>query len=300
MTTGSGTGHQPTLPLAPGHPLQPVQPPHTAAPVAQPPMQQAPAAAAAMQPVIPVMMAPGSPAKTIPGRSAIPADTTLLEGETALEGLRPTWRAFVGAWLTGAGLACAAMVVFVLAIGRGGDAIGFAVFGLLMLAMAGLVTVMPIIRLAGSHYLLTDRRIIQRFDLWVHNESTVWYERVQNVKVSQGIIERLFDAGSVYIETAAGGSSPEENLRWVHHPRELRSRLVHLIEAARGSGDRSLGDRPNGGGPAAPTGPDQTTLLTAMVDELRAIRQLVEQPASPEPSPGAPPPSPPASPPEAA
>lgn len=225
------------------------------------------------------------------GLAGAPADLSLLEGERALEMVRPSWRAFVGSWVTAALLALAALVVIGLALALGGDAVFLAVFGLLMLLLAAVAVIVPIIQLVASRYILTDRRIIQRFDLWVHNESTVWYERVQNVKVRQGIVERLFDAGSVYVETAAGGSAPEENLRWVHQPRELRSRLMQLIEGRRG-GDPTLGDPAGGGNGGSGDGGAELELLGQMVGELRALRAELEADrngasAAAQPPPGA-------------
>ena len=60
-----------------------------------------------------------------------------------------------------------------------------------------------------------------RFDFIVHRESTIYFERIQNVKVHQNFIDNIVNTGSVFVETAAGSMMPEENLRWISNPKVM-------------------------------------------------------------------------------
>ena len=63
-------------------------------------------------------------------------------------------------------------------------------YGMGILASFALV-ISPYIQMAGNMYIITNRRIIGRFDFIVHRESTIYFERIQNVKVNQYLIDTI-------------------------------------------------------------------------------------------------------------
>jgi len=87
------------------------------------------------------------------------------------------------------------------------------------------------------------------------------YERVQNVDISQNVLQRALGVAELRIETA-GGSSSEAALRYVS--REEAARLQELL------GDRQRRERAGGESSAAPD-PAAETLFTLSIRELAVL-----------------------------
>ena len=133
------------------------------------------------------------------------------------------------------------------------------------------------VQMAGNLYIITNRRIIGRFDFIVHRESTIYFERIQNVKVHQNFIDNIVNTGSVFVETAAGSMMPEENLRWISNPREIRQTIMDLIEVHK-KGSDGLANPVN---IPTPVGTDKTDsadvseLLGEILSEIKSIREEI-------------------------
>lgn len=55
-------------------------------------------------------------------------------------------------------------------------------------------------------YVMTSRSLRIRRGIWVIHETTITFENVQDLKIHQGPIERLFGISNVLVETAGGGA----------------------------------------------------------------------------------------------
>ena len=55
-------------------------------------------------------------------------------------------------------------------------------------------------------YVLTDRSLRIRRGIWVIQETTITFENIQNVKVSQGPVQRLYGISDIVVETAGAAS----------------------------------------------------------------------------------------------
>lgn len=99
-------------------------------------------------------------------------------------------------------------------------------------------------------YVMNDRSIRIRRGLWLIRESTITFENVQNVKVSQGPIQRMFGISNVLIETAGGGgtASPHGDgnmnahhglIEGVDDPHRIREMILARLRKSKSSG---LGD----------------------------------------------------------
>jgi membrane protein YdbS with pleckstrin-like domain len=55
-------------------------------------------------------------------------------------------------------------------------------------------------------YVLTDRSLRIRRGIWTIHETTISFENVQNVAVSQGPVQRYFGIADVIVQTAGGGA----------------------------------------------------------------------------------------------
>lgn len=61
------------------------------------------------------------------------------------------------------------------------------------------------LRYDTTWYVMTDRSLRIRRGIWIIHETTITFENVQNVSVSQGPLQRYFGIADVVVETAGGG-----------------------------------------------------------------------------------------------
>ncbi|MDZ7630262.1 MAG: PH domain-containing protein [Gemmatimonadaceae bacterium] len=94
-------------------------------------------------------------------------------------------------------------------------------------------------------YVMTERSLMIREGVWNTKEITLTYANVQNVRVTQGPLERLFGISTVAIDTAGGGTgeagstSHRAQLRGLARPHEVRDLI---LAALRRLGTTGLGD----------------------------------------------------------
>lgn len=86
--------------------------------------------------------------------------------------------------------------------------------GLILAPVAVLFLVVPVVlgylsihlRYDTTWYVMTDRSLRIRRGIWIIHETTITFENVQNVAVTQGPLQRLFGISNVLVQTAGGGS----------------------------------------------------------------------------------------------
>jgi len=61
------------------------------------------------------------------------------------------------------------------------------------------------LRYDSTWYVMTSRSLRIRRGIWTIHETTITFENVQNVTVTQGPVERWFGIGNVRVDTAGGG-----------------------------------------------------------------------------------------------
>lgn len=94
-------------------------------------------------------------------------------------------------------------------------------------------------------YVLTDRSLMIREGVWNTKEITLTFANAQNVRVTQGPLERYFGFSTVEIETAGGGSGEDggsrhcARLRGLAKPQEVRALILDRLKGLRTAG---LGD----------------------------------------------------------
>lgn len=121
-------------------------------------------------------------------------------------------------------------------------------------------------------YVATDRAIRIRQGIWEQVEATLTYANVQNVRVIQGPLERLFDIASVVVETAGGGGKqpgsqqPRGLIRGITNASDLRDRIMQQMRASKSAGLGDPDDHEHGHAPALPV-----DLLRAIRDEARGL-----------------------------
>lgn len=100
-------------------------------------------------------------------------------------------------------------------------------------------------------YVLSDRSMRIRRGIWVIHETTITFENIQNIRLTQGPIERYFGFANLVVETAGGGSAAEPGgmagahqgvLAGVAQAEQLRDHIMQRVRASRSAG---LGDERN-------------------------------------------------------
>ena len=198
------------------------------------------------------------------------------------------WGLYAAAW--GLGIAIAS-VLLMLADWR----LVFLVIPLVLLATAKAATLYVTMRLDYEMrwYVITDRSLLIREGVWNVQEITLTFANAQNVRVTQGPLERVFGFSNVEVETAgggaaeAGGAAHVARLRGLAKPQEVRALILQILRTHRSAG---LGDPDDvdtagaalpGSAPAmalsegsSPTLP--TKVLQEVWSEARALRVVME------------------------
>ena len=104
------------------------------------------------------------------------------------------------------------------------------------------------LRYDTTWYVFSDRSMRLRRGIWIIRESTITFENVQNVKVTQGPLQRYFGIANVVVETAGGGGQSESGaalsmhaglIEGVAEASQIRDSIMHQV---RKHGTTGLGD----------------------------------------------------------
>lgn len=81
---------------------------------------------------------------------------------------------------------------------------------LAMVILPDLVAYVAIhLRYDSTWYVLSERSLRIRRGIWTIHETTITFENVQDVKIRQGPVQRIFGISDVIVETAGGGGSKQ-------------------------------------------------------------------------------------------
>lgn len=152
----------------------------------------------------------------------------------------------------------------------------------LLLGMTTVIAYLAIhLRYDTMWYVFSDRSMRLRRGIWLIRESTITFENVQNVKVTQGPLQRWFGIADVVVETAGGGGASAEPggglgmhsgvIEGVAEAAEIRDWIMSRVRTANTAG---LGDELT---------PDSSQVQqrwsAAHLNVLREIRDLANQAA---------------------
>ena len=162
---------------------------------------------------------------------------------------------------------------------------------LLLLPLAFLVIVGPDLPVyVGLHlrydttwYVMSERSMRIRGGLWVIEETTITFENVQNVKLTQNPLQRYFGIASVLVDTAGGSSDAKHKGGGSSHQgviegvtQETAARVREMILAKlRRSTSAGLGDDAHhqmaSATAAQAWSPQHVTLLREIRNDLAAL-----------------------------
>ncbi len=164
--------------------------------------------------------------------------------------------------------------------------------GLLLAVPALLLAVVPDVlayiaihlRFDTTWYVLTGRSLRIRRGIWVIHETTITFENVQNIRISQGPLQRFFRIANVLVETAGGGGSSDAHgnqvttshrglIEGVADAGRIRDMILARLRETQTTG---LGDEPALRRPSGRFGPAHLAVLR---DIRNTARKLADEAA---------------------
>jgi uncharacterized membrane protein YdbT with pleckstrin-like domain len=146
---------------------------------------------------------------------------------------RPSWRSILGFYIVGLiGVAVAGGIAFLVSGGGLAAAVGAGAFVLLLLV--------GWLKRISTRYSITDRRLRIQRGIVARNVEEARVERVQNVTVKQGVLERILQVGTVDFDTASNRADDTFQFRGIADPGEI-TRLVDRAHEAHEERQRQQG-----------------------------------------------------------
>jgi membrane protein YdbS with pleckstrin-like domain len=153
------------------------------------------------------------------------------------------------------------------------------VFLVVMIAPDVVVYLAIHLRYDTTWYVMTDKSLRIRRGVWIIHETTITFENVQNVKVTQGPIQRAFGISSIVVETAGaggGGSGGQQQgsianqgiIEGVGNAHEIRDLILSRMKQSKTAG---LGDESD----VESSGRPQTGWTALHLATLREIRDEI-------------------------
>jgi uncharacterized membrane protein YdbT with pleckstrin-like domain len=135
----------------------------------------------------------------------------LLTGERILWQGRPSWRAqlsFFTIWIPVALLPV--IIAGVVRANDGDTGLPYYQWVLISLLLVVLVVVFDVLRRHATFYQVTNQRLRVRHGLLSRDEQTARFDRVQNVNISQSLMDRVMHVGAVDFDTAGSTESSSQ------------------------------------------------------------------------------------------
>ena len=134
----------------------------------------------------------------------------------------------------------------------------------------GVVILLPVLyfRFHTMRYRFDEEGISMSWGILFRREILLNYSRIQDVHLQSNVIERWLGLARIDVQTASGGSAPEMTLEGIRDSEGLRD---FLYSRMRGAKERT------GAHPSSEKGDSLAGTLEAIAQELRAIRQLIEE-----------------------
>ena len=149
---------------------------------------------------------------------------------------RPSWRSILGFYIMGLVIvAVAAGIAFLVSGGGLAAAVGAGVFVVLLLV--------GWVKRISTRYSITDRRLRIQRGIIARNVEEARLERVQNVNVQQGVLDRILQVGTVDFDTASNRADDTFQFRGIAQPEKI-TRLVDEAHQASEERHRQQGTTP--------------------------------------------------------
>jgi membrane protein YdbS with pleckstrin-like domain len=148
----------------------------------------------------------------------------LNDNETVAVDLHPHWWYFSEPVLAVVGSIVLAIVVFVLTDGDAQRWLGFVTLGLIVVSAIWLIT--RYLKWGTTNFVITSDRVIYRSGVVSKRGIEIPLERVNNVMISQTVVERLLRTGDLMIES--GGETGQQRFTDIREPDRVKN-LMHAM-----------------------------------------------------------------------
>jgi membrane protein YdbS with pleckstrin-like domain len=98
---------------------------------------------------------------------------------------------------------------------------GLLALGAVLAALAGVAFLVWYLQCRATRLTITDRKVTLRRGLLTKDINEVRHEDIRNLRLSQGVLQRLLDVGSIGLSTA-GQSGVEIEVHGLPHPHRVR------------------------------------------------------------------------------
>lgn len=155
----------------------------------------------------------------------------LTDDEHIILDLRPHWKALVEPVFWSIVLAVAAILLNSKIGGDNKAAIRWAIIGAAVIVWIWIAGV-PIARWKFTEFVLTNERLIARSGVIAKVSKEIPLERVNDVTVTQSMLDRLLRSGDIRLESA--GEFGQQTFDDISHPVEVQKRIYEAAEARKG------------------------------------------------------------------
>ena len=148
-----------------------------------------------------------------------------MPGERLIWAGHSTWRATISsiAWGVLAGLGFLVLATLVDKFGAGAKWTAYGVLG--FLAIAGGTVLYSWVKRQFTEYTITDKRLNVRWGILSKRETTTTLDRIQNLTITQTVVDRLLNTGTIDFDTASDASDERFRFHGVNEPGELRQKI---------------------------------------------------------------------------
>lgn len=157
-----------------------------------------------------------------------------MPGENLIWAGHPTWRATISTIVWGVLIGVG---VFVLGLVLNTEFYG--VLGLVVIA-GGTILYSWLTR-QFTEYTITDKRLNVRWGILSKQETTTSVDRIQNLTITQTLVDRMLGTGTIDFDTASPTSDERFRFHGVNKPGELRQRINEVRLGADSPGAPTAG-----------------------------------------------------------
>jgi uncharacterized membrane protein YdbT with pleckstrin-like domain len=151
-------------------------------------------------------------------------DKWINEGEEVTADLHPHWLYFA----TSGGLFVGGIVVGIVSLFADGwvsTMLGWVSIGMIVVGLVWVIS--AYISWTTSHFIVTDDRVMYRSGFISKRGVDIPIERINNVMMNQGILERMVGTGDLMIESA--GESGQQRFSNIRQPDEIQKLIYRMM-----------------------------------------------------------------------
>ncbi len=147
----------------------------------------------------------------------------LLEGEQVLWQGRPSWRSNLSHFVVWVPIALLPAIIAGALTAKDQDTgLPYPTWIAISIILVILVVGLDVIRRWATYYVVTNERLVVRRGILTRREQTARFDRIQNVSITQSLMDRLLKVGAVSFDTAGTDErSSDFTFRGISDPHSL-------------------------------------------------------------------------------